>query len=109
MSQLQTQSAGSPLERNVVKWQGFCGSCWAFSATAAVEPSHAVARGRLFSLYAQQITDCVRSSIDGGWVSEAWNYLIKHGLIVGGFYLYTSGTVKISGTCKYSYTYKPQF
>jgi len=41
-----------------VKDQGHCGSCWAFSSTAALESHVAIASGLLFDLSTQQIAAC---------------------------------------------------
>lgn len=54
---------------NPVKDQGQCGSCWAFSATSAIESAHYLSFSTLYNLSEQQVVDCDSSSYgcDGGW------------------------------------------
>ena len=73
-----------------VKDQGSCGSCWAFSATGAIEGNWAIANNVNLDLSEQEMVDCCRlnsavgcpesEGCDGGWMSEAieWN-LRNHG------------------------------
>ena len=51
-----------------VKDQGRCGSCWAFSATGALEAMHHRATGDLVSISEQQLIDCSRDY--GNYVRE---------------------------------------
>jgi len=66
-----------------VKDQGQCGSCWAFSATAAMEASHFVATGTLLSLSEQLCVDCVLNGADtcdiGGEMHDCYLQVIQEG------------------------------
>jgi len=44
-----------------VKNQGACGSCWAFSATEAVESAYQIATGKLLTLAPQTYVNCVKN------------------------------------------------
>jgi len=93
-----------------VKDQGQCGSCWAFSATEAIESAWILAgksTDKNINLSPQQIVDC--DSIDGvegcngGFTESAYKYIAQ----VGGQeqikdYPYTSGTTKKAGKCAFN-------
>lgn len=61
--------------------QGFCGSCWAFSATETIESYWALKGNNLTKLSMQQIIDCDMTSFGcfGGWTYLAYEYVISTG------------------------------
>jgi C1A family cysteine protease len=92
-----------------VKDQGRCGSCWAFSATEAIESYYMLkgnngnSTGTLMNLSAQQITSCDKNDggCNGGFTETAYEYVHKAGGIeTEANYPYTSTTGK-TGTCKF--------
>jgi len=88
-----------------VKNQGQCGSCFAFSATGAVEAIHALGTGHLVSLSEQNIIDCTQNpsgnqGCAGGYVDLSFGYIVSNdGIDLESSYAYTAKTGK---TCKYS-------
>jgi C1A family cysteine protease len=87
-----------------VKNQGSCGSCWAFSATAAVEGYWFLKGNTLVQLADQQVLDCCKDSCagcNGGQESNAIGWVGKTGgLCNQKDYPYTAR----AGACKTSCT-----
>merc|ERR1719412_2235880 len=87
-----------------VKDQGRCGSCWAFSATAAIESYAELAGKGLKVLSAQQINSCDKrdGGCNGGNTETAYEYVKGAGGIeLNSDYPYTSGGGQ-TGSCKFN-------
>ena len=54
-----------------------CGSCWAFSTTAAMEGAHKIKTGKLLKLSEQELVDCDKGDdgCNGGLEVRAFKYL----------------------------------
>ena len=89
-----------------VKNQGGCGSCWAFSATEALESHAAIATGTLKVLGPQQMVSCTLNPKECGGTGGCGgatqplglNYTAESGLSLETDYPYTGRT----GTCEKS-------
>jgi C1A family cysteine protease len=89
-----------------VKDQGQCGSCWAFSATGAIESAWAISTGELNNLSEQELVDCAIGikygghGCNGGQMDGAFKYAKQYGLCLELEYPYTatqSNCVKCEG------------
>lgn len=65
-----------------IKNQGMCGSCWAFSAVAAMEGAYAKTTHKLVSFSEQELVDCVNGGKDtcnrGGEMQDGFDEIISH-------------------------------
>jgi len=94
----RTKNAVTP-----VKDQGQCGSCWAFSATEAIESYNFLAGKPLIALSPQQINSCdkVDQGCNGGNSETAYEYVVSAGgLETEASYPYKSGG-GTTGACKF--------
>jgi C1A family cysteine protease len=79
---------------NAVQDQGQCGSCWAFSSTAAMEGAHFLKTGNLLKLSEQQFVDCDKrsSGCNGGLEAYAFMYAKANPQELEADYSYTART-----------------
>jgi len=82
-----------------VKDQLKCGSCWAFSASGAIEGAHFKKTGQLVSLSEQNLLDCSYSvgnlGCEAGSMNQAFNYTIRSdGIDTAAYYPYKGANQK---------------
>jgi len=86
-----------------IKDQGYCGSCWAFSATEQIESDSMRTLGTSYVLSPAQITQCdnTSSGCRGGWSEHAYNYVQRAGGIeLDSDYPYTTALYQgLTGSC----------
>ncbi|EAS06391.1 papain family cysteine protease (macronuclear) [Tetrahymena thermophila SB210] len=87
-----------PGKLQAVKNQGNCACDTAFSTSATVENLYSIKTGTNVSFSEQQFVDCLykRDGCQGGWFSEAYNFVINTGIALGSMYPYK----QVYGTCK---------
>jgi len=77
-----------------VRNQGQCGSCWAFSASGALDALLCIPSEDDENAYGwtspQELVDCAESGCNGGWPKNALAYYKNHGICYDSEYRYTA-------------------
>jgi len=87
-----------------VRNQGQCGSCWAFSASGALDGLLCLSSEENYQWTSpQELVDCTCSGCNGGWPSQALSYYKSKGICLDSEYKYTArkGSCQ-SSKCKHS-------
>lgn len=81
-----------------VKNQGLCGSCWTFSAIGNIESQQIIVNKKQLILSEQELVDCdlKDNGCKGGLMDQAFEYLIKNGVVQESDYPYKAAR----GTCR---------
>lgn len=92
-----------------IKNQGNCGCCWAFSAVEQVESDVIRVLGGPWTpqstvLSIQQLVDCdsKNQGCNGGRMSDAYDYIVRNGIVADTSYPYASIDTGAKGTCSVS-------
>jgi len=105
-----TKSSESPIAKNPINWtglwpsvryQGECGSCWAFATVGAVEGVYAIAnrQQRINAFFSpQHLVDCDRNNngCNGGFPTQAMEFVRNYGTVPDSNYPY----VGYKGSCR---------
>jgi C1A family cysteine protease len=87
-----------------MKDQGQCGSCWAFSAVAALEGAYFLKKNELLSFAEQQLVDCSGSygnyGCSGGLMDSAFDYMKDHAMCLEDDYPYKARDGKCNANKK---------
>jgi len=83
---------------NLIKNQGSCNSCWAFSAAGALEGAWQIKTGTLLSFSEQQLVDCTGAGCNPYFTYKALAYYTTYLAILEEDYEYTA----TEGTCAYT-------
>jgi len=98
-----TSKDWSGVATTAVKDQGYCGSCWAYSATEGIESGLFMSSGELLELSPQQIISCDKTDggCNGGDIPEAFDYVMSTGgIALDSDYPETSAAAGKNGKCK---------